>query len=243
MAKKNCITYGSCGETDVYSETSCLASQPPQKLSNDYVDILSAFCPELLEEFGNELCCDEDQVLSVGEKLGLASAFAGKCPSCLRNLRQMICQLVCSPNQHKFMNVTQQGTSTSLVHEDTKKPKLFAMKADIFLEEDYVMETFESCKGVTAGNGLILDFFCGKWKAAGCNAKRWFDYVGRAKTGVVSVDLKIVLVKDEGPQKEILAKNGITAYAFNTTTCDQPVAVCLHLSFLTFDIIRTITKN
>jgi Niemann-Pick C1 protein len=101
------VTYGSCGETSTLSETACIASHGPLPLHADYVDVVAAFCPELLEEYGSVLCCDGEQVLSLGEKLGLASAVAGKCPSCLRNLRQMICNLVCSPDQYMFLNITE----------------------------------------------------------------------------------------------------------------------------------------
>jgi len=128
------------------------------------------------------------------------------------------------------MNVTQITPSLTVLDEVTKEPKLFAHKADIYLEEDYVIQTFESCKAVTAGNGPILDIFCGKWKAAGCNPKRWFDYVGRAKTGVVSVDLRIVLIHD-GPQRDLLESNGMTPYAFNTTPCNLPVSVSSKFKF------------
>jgi Niemann-Pick C1 protein len=102
----NCITYGSCGD-----ETACVGTHGPRSVSSDHIDVLSAFCPEFLEQHSQTtpvlFCCDFDQVLSLGEKLGLASAIAGKCPSCLRNLRQMLCHLVCSPEQHEFMRVTE----------------------------------------------------------------------------------------------------------------------------------------
>jgi Niemann-Pick C1 protein len=76
------------------------------------------------------------------------------------------------------------------------------------------------------GSSLVMDIFCGKWKSVGCNPKRWFDFVGKASSGVVSFDLKINLV----PRTIMMAKNstimidlaqkGMTPFTFNATNCE-----------------------
>lgn len=83
----------------------------------------------------------------------------------------------------------------------------------------------------STGSGLVMDIFCGKWKSAGCNPKRWFDFVGKSSSGVVAFDLKINLlaIQEENYNRDgnaemmnFLSVNGMTPFAFkNATRCDQ----------------------
>jgi hypothetical protein len=99
----------------------------------------------------------------------------------------------------------------------TKLPVPFAVKGQVYLDEAYVTETFRSCKHVSTGSLLVMDIFCGKWKSAGCSPRRWFDYVGKADTGVVAYDLKVKIMIKEEAQGIV----GFTPLSYNTTRCEQ----------------------
>lgn len=226
----NCVTYGNCGDSeDGVLDTSCVGKQPPQKLPEDYVSILNAFCPELLTQYGDELCCDGDQVLSISDKLGLASTFISKCPSCFRNIRQTICNLMCSPEQYKFLDVTKVA-----VNNGTGEEKEYVAKADVYIMDHYAQSTFASCENVVSGmtNGPIFDFFCGKWKKAGCNYIRWFEFVGRASTGVLSIDANFFFTHPGESYKA-----GMQPFDFNTTKCSEPANVSLINKFFLFHVV------
>ncbi|CAL8072940.1 unnamed protein product [Orchesella dallaii] len=240
-AQGNCVTFGMCGEIDDQSETTCVAHHAPQKIPEDYYDSLHAFCPEVIAEHGNMLCCDEEQILNLGEKIGLASTFIGKCPSCYRNLRVVICNLLCSPNQLHFLNLTEaqpvppelangardddEEKKEEIEGATTKAPvqKYYVTKANLYLDAKFGAETYESCKSVVVGalGGNIMDFLCGKWKSAGCNPRRWFDHVGKQATGVLSMETKIYLVEEsEAPSMESI---GMTPFKYSTTACNEAV--------------------
>ena len=53
------------------------------------------------------VCCDAPQLVTMQSQLNLVAAFLKRCPSCITNLLQHICQLTCSPHQSKFVNVTE----------------------------------------------------------------------------------------------------------------------------------------
>jgi Niemann-Pick C1 protein len=52
-------------------------------------------------------CCDTKQLETLDNQVGLAANFLSRCPSCLQNLVAHICDMTCSPEQSRFINVTQ----------------------------------------------------------------------------------------------------------------------------------------
>lgn len=58
-----------------------------------------------------ELCCDADNVKTLIENLNMAESIFGRCPTCLKNVYKLLCDLVCSPEQSKFLRVTKTGNN------------------------------------------------------------------------------------------------------------------------------------
>lgn len=56
-------------------------------------------------------CCGVDQLRTMGESIVIAANFLHRCPSCMRTFSSFICEMVCSPKQSQFMNVTKLSKS------------------------------------------------------------------------------------------------------------------------------------
>lgn len=232
-----CAIFGMCGQAGNEDEATCVAYRPPTPIVNeDYLEILGSFCPELIAEHGTTLCCDYEQIMMISEKLGLAQAFIAKCPACLKNIRTMVCSLMCSPHHHKFFNLTEgplvppEFAVGCKADDDDCTPstapppeKHYVTGGTLFLDSKYGKDIYESCKNVVIGalGGNLMDLLCGKWKSAGCNPRRWFDNVGKAAAGVLSVDTRINLIELE--ETESLMGLGIEPFRYNATACNEEV--------------------
>lgn len=109
--------YGKCGpnpDAD-YHMLNCVYNGPAKQLDADSLHTLEFYCPEMLAEFGGELCCDQEQVLDLVQNLALPANLIGSCPGCYYNFRQSFCNLACSPKQSDFLNVTD-----TRLNEDSK---------------------------------------------------------------------------------------------------------------------------
>lgn len=53
-----------------------------------------------------ELCCDSDNIQALVSQLSMAETIFGRCPTCIKNVYKLLCDLSCSPEQSKFLNVT-----------------------------------------------------------------------------------------------------------------------------------------
>lgn len=55
-------------------------------------------------------------------------------------------------------------------------------EVDIYISEEYLNGTFDSCKNVQvpATGQLAFDLMCGSWGAAKCTPMRWFSFMGDA---------------------------------------------------------------
>ncbi|KAK9506477.1 hypothetical protein O3M35_008412 [Rhynocoris fuscipes] len=116
-------------------------------------------------------CCNTQQLVTMDSQVTLAASFLSRCPSCLQNLVAHICNVVCSPNQSSFMNVT----ST-----ETIENKTIVLGVDIFINPEYMEGTYKSCKQVSVPSTgqLAMDLMCGQWGASKCSASKWFSYMG-----------------------------------------------------------------
>jgi Niemann-Pick C1 N terminus len=52
-----------------------------------------------------DTCCDEKQVATLDQYLGMASSFIKRCPSCLQNFFRHFCDMTCASNQSDFLVV------------------------------------------------------------------------------------------------------------------------------------------
>lgn len=56
----------------------------------------------------------------------------------------------------------------------------FVSEVDIYIDENYINETFKSCINVQfpSSGQLGLDLMCGEWGAAKCTPRRWYFWMG-----------------------------------------------------------------
>jgi len=108
-SKAQCVMYDECGKSPVNPDlnTNCVYNGPPKKLNySESLETLKSLCPELVEKYGDELCCSAAQINTLQQNLGLPQGIIGRCPGCFYNFRQLICELACGQMQSQFLNVT-----------------------------------------------------------------------------------------------------------------------------------------
>ncbi|XP_026674415.1 NPC intracellular cholesterol transporter 1 homolog 1b-like isoform X2 [Ceratina calcarata] len=118
-----------------------------------------------------KLCCDDSNIETLLSKLDTAEAVFGRCPTCIRNMYQLLCDLTCSPVQSTFLNITKTETNNNVTYVDG---------VQAYVDEGYMNRTFDSCKNVimpSTGN-LAMGISCGKHTAETCTPKLWYEYQG-----------------------------------------------------------------
>lgn len=169
---------GECAvESNIVGEVvvPCYEPHDPHYIDDaDAIDLLYDICPELVAEGDDPLlCCDADQVQAMHDSFQIPMSLGlARCPSCLHNWRIQFCQSTCSPRQAEFITVT------NTTKTDDGRDKIVAV--DYHVNSAYPDGLYESCKGVQglSSGQYLLDLMCGGWASAGCNGKRWIDFLG-----------------------------------------------------------------
>lgn len=78
----------------------------------------------------------------------MAAGFLKRCPSCLKNLVQHLCEFTCSPTQSDFVHV-----KSIEVNKVTKKE--YVTEVDLHVSEEYINGTYDSCKQVSSNEIFI----------------------------------------------------------------------------------------
>lgn len=134
-------------------------------------------CPHIiLDEEGNQkpddeilTCCTMDQVIGLSESLLLADSVLGRCPACVRNFARQICEMNCSPDQARFVEVFTQNATDGTEYVDEINYRMY---------EDFMLGAHASCSGVVVPQtGLpAINVMCGN--APVCDAEAWFGFTG-----------------------------------------------------------------
>lgn len=114
-----CVWYGQCGKNSFNQlPINCKYSGPAKHLSTEGQPILAKHCPHLLKDIGHGIntCCDFAQLKTFDESIGLAANFLNRCPSCFTNLKRHICDMSCSADQSRFINVSESEIQEGLYH-------------------------------------------------------------------------------------------------------------------------------
>ncbi|XP_017791086.1 PREDICTED: Niemann-Pick C1 protein-like [Habropoda laboriosa] len=171
-----CIWYGGCGLAPNGVDRTCLSNDPPKLINNKTAEmILREKCPQYFEGIDSsapKLCCDVDNIKTLAEKLSMAENIFGRCPTCIKNVYKLICDLSCSPEQSRFLNVTK-----TAFNEEGKE---YVEELEVYIAEEYMTDAYDSCKYVVypqTGN-LAMDLACGVHGASRCTAKLWYEYQG-----------------------------------------------------------------
>ena len=109
-------------------------------------------------------CCSVDQVHDMVFNFELFAAFFGRCPSCVKNLRNIFCFMTCDPHHSKFLRPNR---------TDVIDGMQFITKLDVYVEEEYAQNLYDSCAEVKnpSSNSRAIITLCGQWGDL-CNADR-----------------------------------------------------------------------
>ena len=173
--KNKCVWYGDCGLSENNKPRVCAYNGAPQPVNNTIVaDRLRQKCPQYFKDTtdssGPTLCCDQENIETLVSKLDLAESIFGRCPTCLRNFYKLICDISCSPEQSRFLKVSKT--------EVNSEGKEYVTEIQIYLSEEYMNGTYESCKYIVnpISGSLAMDLACGVHGASRCTPKLWYDY-------------------------------------------------------------------
>ncbi|XP_055709096.1 NPC intracellular cholesterol transporter 1 isoform X3 [Phlebotomus papatasi] len=168
----HCIWYGVCHIEPVTNHKKyCPYNGPAKKLDSKGLEALSKWCGHLIEDDGALTCCDVDMIDTLNKNVELAANFLKRCPSCMANLVEHICDFTCSRTQSEFMNV---------ISKEKGDKGEYITEVDLHITEQYMNGTYSSCSQVSVPSTgqLALDLMCGEYGASRCSAKKWFHYMG-----------------------------------------------------------------
>ncbi|KAK3425056.1 hypothetical protein EUGRSUZ_F01780 [Eucalyptus grandis] len=156
--------YDICGARSDGKVLNCPRGSPSVKPDDLLSSKIQSLCPTIT---GN-VCCTEAQFNTLRAQVQQAIPFLVGCPACLRNFLNLFCELTCSPNQSRFINVT----SISKV-----KNNLTVDGIDFYITDAFGEGLYDSCKEVKFGtmNTRALEFI----GAGAKNFKEWFAFIGR----------------------------------------------------------------
>ncbi|CAH0726981.1 unnamed protein product, partial [Brenthis ino] len=179
-----CVMYGECAVINGFTK-SCPVTHEALPVLKDLsalqrteaIDILKARCPNLLyDEEGNQkedddivACCNFSQLQNMAESLLLAESILGRCPICVRNFARQICEMNCSPEQSRFVSVSQDTApdGTPYVNE-----------VNYTVYNDFMINAHASCAGVIVPQtgAPAISLMCGN--APVCDADAWLGFTG-----------------------------------------------------------------
>ncbi|KAK7790449.1 hypothetical protein R5R35_009492 [Gryllus longicercus] len=196
----HCVWYGQCQKDPVTGHSlNCQYDGPPKPLTDpDGIAVLEKWCPHMVEKLrsspgGLATCCDSQQLKDMDPNLDMAGVFLQRCPSCMQNFANLVCDYSCRGDQSSFMEVTE-----TEVDEETNRTSVLAVK--IFLARAFAEATYDSCKDVSmpSTGQRVMDLICGEWGSRRCSAERWFTFAGDADSNEY-VPFTIEYRLDEAP--------------------------------------------
>ena len=129
---------------------------------------MAQLCPELV---GKKTCCSTKQLQALEDNVNTLHQLLGRCPACWNNMRKLLCETTCSPDQSLFMDpVIVFGT---LIQE-----------VAVFLSPQFKQSLYDSCKDVIflGNNEKIMNLLCGT-TADKCTPQKLLNYLGSTSNG------------------------------------------------------------
>ncbi|XP_041981262.1 NPC intracellular cholesterol transporter 1 homolog 1b-like [Aricia agestis] len=179
-----CVMYDECAEVGGFMKPCPYNDDAPSLLQNlseedraEVLRIVETRCPFLLYDAeGNRLadndittCCSRTQLVKMEESLLLADSILGRCPRCLRNFARQICEMNCSPDQARFVDVEVETDGNGIDYVNVINYRM---------HEDFMVNAHNSCAGVIVPQtGMpAINLMCGN--APVCDADAWFGFSG-----------------------------------------------------------------
>lgn len=184
--KSRCVMRSECHTVSGFPRNCAYDGPPPPIVvgaalhdREDAIRILLHRCPEfILDENGTQkpdedilTCCDVGQLRGMASSILIAEGVLGRCPACLKNFVRQICEMNCSPDQARFVDID----SLPLPHDEERH---FVDEVFYRMHEDFMDGAFDSCSGVIVPQtGLpAVNMMCGN--APICNGSTWFGFTG-----------------------------------------------------------------
>ncbi|ORY34800.1 patched family-domain-containing protein [Naematelia encephala] len=171
-----CAMRGSCGRASMFgAELPCPDDGDASELNDSLRELMSSVCGPSYE-LPSHVCCTEDQVSTLGDRMQQAAPLIASCPACLNNFRNFYCDFTCSPDQSTFLTISEQQQTTS--GEQAVKTVEYAVS------DEFKVGFFDSCKDVQFGatNGFAMDLIGGGAR----NASAFLKYMGDERPGLGS---------------------------------------------------------
>jgi len=127
-------------------------------------------------EIPDHVCCTQEQVETLSNRLQQAAPLIASCPACINNFRSFYCDFTCSPDQSTFLTIpSTQKTTTG---------KTAVKTVDYAVSDEFRQGFYDSCKSVQFGatNGFAMDLIGGGAK----NASSFLQYMGDERPGLGS---------------------------------------------------------
>ncbi|KAH0539660.1 hypothetical protein KQX54_007034 [Cotesia glomerata] len=173
IADPTCVWYGECAKKS--GTQNCPYNGPAKLLNNDTAELkLKELCPHLFSDTEHpETCCNSSMISTMSSKIGMLQIFE-RCQSCLKNIKRSICDITCAKTQSTFMAATK-------IEIDEYTNKSYIEEIEVYISEEYINATFDSCRGVLypATGESAFDMACGKYGLSRCTPKRWFTFMGQ----------------------------------------------------------------
>ncbi|XP_064596791.1 NPC intracellular cholesterol transporter 1-like [Liolophura sinensis] len=138
------------------------------------LDILRKYCPQYVNGYDAEVCCDASQLHQFNLNMGVPNQFLSRCPSCFQNFLNLYCFLTCGPQHSLSVKVTKQRPYS--VNGTTKQA---ITSIDYIVSNYFAQGMYNSCKDVQmpSNNMKAISVLCGG-DAKKCNASSWLKYMG-----------------------------------------------------------------
>ncbi|KAK6453961.1 sterol-sensing domain of SREBP cleavage-activation-domain-containing protein [Scheffersomyces xylosifermentans] len=166
-----CAMYDNCGKKSVFgSPLPCVANIKATRPSPETAELLQKVCGD---DFDTSLvCCSEEQVQNMESNLKRVDPIISSCPACRKNFYDFFCKFTCSPDQSKFVNITNTATAA-----DTKKEIVTELTQ--FVDPKSAKAFYVSCENVkfSATNGYAMDLIGGGAK----NYSQFLKFLGDEK--------------------------------------------------------------
>ncbi|PAA85170.1 hypothetical protein BOX15_Mlig025683g3 [Macrostomum lignano] len=185
-ASADCIMYDECSRSPTDNPINCRYNGPAKPLNNQKsLSLLRSFCPEIASGSSGDVvtCCSERQIETLSIQMDRAGLLLRRCPACWKNFRSMFCNMACSPNQSLYLQATSFDESVNTV-----------TSVNYNISSNFAHTFFNSCKGVSHGNGKAISAMCGSVSVESCTVKDVFKFLGSpAENPYAPFDIKFSL--------------------------------------------------
>ncbi|XP_064455043.1 NPC1-like intracellular cholesterol transporter 1 [Ornithodoros turicata] len=170
-AAAKCVMRSTCDKDETRS--ACVFDGEAQTLATEESrSHLVNLCGDIFPDPYAAVCCSDDQVQEFSEQIESAVVLGlNNCPACGTNFRNLICNMVCSPEQHEFIELLRTGVS-----DDGEK---FVQEFNYHVNPVFVRGMFNACANAKSriASVHLLNFMCGRW-GSDCTAERWLQFLG-----------------------------------------------------------------